>query len=285
MKLNHDCIPCLLRQALDTGRRATTDPEKQEAILRAAATVLATVPYDQSAPQLAQRIYASIREISGNDDPYRVLKKRCNELALQAYPQLLDRISRSDDPFGLAVRFSIAGNIIDFGAPQTQPSLDLLATAETVSEQPLAIDHLGRLAAASKRAKRVLYFGDNAGEIVFDRLLIEQLGPERISFVVRAGPIINDATTADAEQAGLSELVDLLNSGSDVPGIVLEQAPEQVRRLFAQADLVIAKGQGNFETLSEHRRAGLFFLLKIKCPVVARHLGCDNGGLVVMENA
>jgi len=149
--------------------------------------------------------------------------------------------------------------------------------------EPIDRGAVHRLKVAVERAKEILYLGDNTGEIVLDRLLIEQMPREKLTYVVRGHPILNDALMEDAQIAGLTDLVEVIDNGSDAPGTILETCSEAFRGRFEQADLVIAKGQGNFESLGDTRRA-VFFLLRPKCAVLARHLGCDLGRLMVLES-
>ena len=132
-------------------------------------------------------------------------------------------------------------------------------------------------------AARVLYLADNAGEIACDRLLIERLGPARITLAVKGSPVLNDATRVDAEAVGLAAIVEVVDNGSDAPGTILADCSEAFRRRFAEADLILAKGQGNYETLS-NAAADIFFILKAKCPVIARDLGCRVGSLILRRH-
>jgi hypothetical protein len=132
-------------------------------------------------------------------------------------------------------------------------------------------------------AKNILYLGDNCGEIVFDRLLIEQLPLDKVTFVVRGGPIINDATMGDARETGMTELVNVIDNGSNIPGTVLEKCSKEFRECFVDADLIIAKGQGNYETLSSCEK-NIFFLLQAKCPVISGHIGCEQGSFIVKRS-
>ena len=186
------------------------------------------------------------------------------------------------DPFVTAVRLAIAGNVIDFGLRRAEEEVYLSEAVRDALGHPLAVDDTGALRRALEHAGRVLYIGDNAGEIVFDQVLIENLpNALRPTFVVRGIPIINDVTLEDAAEVGMEEVADVVSSGSAVPGTIIEEAPPEFRRLFDRADVVIAKGQGNYETLSGSRKRNLFFLLKAKCPVIAAHIGCELGGMVV----
>ncbi|MBN1361800.1 MAG: DUF89 family protein, partial [Sedimentisphaerales bacterium] len=147
---------------------------------------------------------------------------------------------------------------------------------------PLDTDALLDLKGAVAAAETILYLGDNAGEIVFDRLLIEQMPLEKVTFVVRGSPILNDALLADAQAVGLTDLIDVIDNGADAPGTILEGCSKAFRRRFEKADLVISKGQGNYETLSDVDK-DIFFLLRPKCAVLARHLNCELGRLILFR--
>jgi len=150
-------------------------------------------------------------------------------------------------------------------------------------EAPLEADLAG-FAETISSAKDILYLADNAGEIVFDRLLIEQMPLKKVTLAVKGAPIINDATMKDAEATGLTELVEVIDNGSDAPGTILEDCSEAFRQRFDEADMVIAKGQGNYETLSEADK-DIFFVLKAKCSVIARDLGCQVGSLILQRSS
>jgi len=173
-------------------------------------------------------------------------------------------IAESQDPFGLAVRLSIAGNVIDLGVDGGITESIARQSIKNTLHEPFEGD-TNELKQSIDAADRILYLADNAGEIVFDRLLIEQMPTDRVTLVVRGGPILNDATIEDARSAGMCELVEVIDNGSDAPGTVLEDCSEAFRKRFAQANLVISKGQGNFETLSDNQ-ANISFMFKVKCP-------------------
>ena len=238
---------------------------------------------DQSPPVMGQYIHKLIRELSGHDDPYKKIKDRFNNFALKLYPDLKQRIQSSSNPMDTAIRMAIAGNIIDFGV---NSQLDRSVISDTI-EQALSAQVFGNievLCDSIDSAENILYLGDNCGEIVFDRLLIEQLPVHKVTFVVRGGPIINDATMADARETGMTELVTVMDNGSNIPGTVLEKCSKEFRECFAHADLIIAKGQGNYETLSSCKK-NIFFLLKAKCPVISGHMGCEPGSFIVKRSS
>lgn len=176
----------------------------------------------------------------------------------------------------MAVRVAIAGNIIDLGVSD---SYDIHATLSRVLTQPFAINDLSLLRKALSESSAVLFLADNAGETVFDRVLIEELNIP-VTYVVKAAPIINDATYEDAEAAGITQVAELIDNGSQAPGTILEQCSESFIQRFEQADLILAKGQANYESLSENS-APTFFLLQVKCNVIARDLGINETDIVL----
>jgi uncharacterized protein with ATP-grasp and redox domains len=280
MKTYFDCIPCFVRQVLDSVRMTTTDAKIHEKVLRKALRLASEMDLRQSPPAMAQIIHRFIRQITGVKDPYLEVKNRFNTLALKMYPELKQRIEASADPLETAVRLAIAGNIIDFGVnSEVQENTVEKTISESLADE-LDLDALQKFRDTTAVAKDILYLADNAGEIVFDRLLIEQLPYEKITFVVKGSPVLNDATIEDAQIAGLTDIVDVIDNGSDAPGIILEDCSENFRRRFDKADLLIAKGQGNFETLNNIRK-NKFFLLRPKCSVLAEHLGCKIGSLIL----
>lgn len=283
MRTYFDCIPCFLRQSLDSVRLITDDERIHEELMRQVLALACKMDLRQSPPAMAQQIHKLIRKLTGVQDPYRRIKDRFNRLALQMYPELKNRVATSADPLETAVRLAIAGNIIDFGVnSDLEESHIEIIIAESLTA-PLDMGVLEDFKQAAAQAENILYLGDNAGEIVFDRLLIELLGCKRITLVVKAGPIINDATIEDAVDTGLSDVVKVIDNGSDAPGTILRSCSESFRRRFNEADLIVAKGQGNYETLNNVDKE-VFFILRAKCPVIARHLGCEIGSLVLTKN-
>ena len=203
-------------------------------------------------------------------------------MVLQLLPELRERIDASDDPFGLAVKLAIAGNIIDLGVGGHVAEDDLRDSVDQALEEPVhgLVEDLRR---DIERAERILYLADNCGEIAFDRLLVERLPIEKVTVALRGEPILNDATMEDAHTVGLTDLVEIIDNGSDAPGTLLEDCSPAFRRRFAQADLIIAKGQGSYESLSEVP-APICFLFMVKCSVVAEHIGEGVGTHVVTRS-
>jgi hypothetical protein len=268
-----------LRQALEAVRRISSDPLLHELFLREVLQWASEMDLDGTPPVLAQRIHGQLRAISGVEDPYRAEKESQNRMALSLLPELKARIEAASDPLALAVRLAIAGNVIDLGVHDQVRESDLRRSIQQALAEPLVGD-LDAFRREVEEARSILYPTDNAGEIVLDRLLIEQLGPARVTVAVRGAPVLNDATRADARAAGLDLLAQVIDNGSDAPGTVFDDCSEAFLERLADADLILAKGQGNYETLSQETR-NLFFLFKAKCPVVAEHAGVPLGAHVL----
>jgi uncharacterized protein with ATP-grasp and redox domains len=245
--------------------------------------MLAELDLSEAPPLVAQSIHRRLREISGVDDPYRPAKDRFNRLAMEMYPKLAARVKSARHPFLMAVRLSIAGNVLDLSVNGEITEEQVREAVDQALLDPFSGD-VAEFHRAAAEAANILYLADNAGEIVFDRLLIEQLGPARVTLVVRGSPVINDATPVDAQTVGLHKIVEVVDNGSDAPGTVLHDCSEEFRRRFREADLIIAKGQGNFETLSDEP-GRLYFLFKVKCSAVASHLGLAVGYQVLKRSS
>ncbi|MDZ7793111.1 MAG: ARMT1-like domain-containing protein [Spirochaetia bacterium] len=288
-----DCFSCFMDHGLGIARRNGLDESQQREVLNRVAEMLPGFPSDASPPQMSLQINRMIREITGESDPFAGEKQQSNRMALEAAPEVRRLIARSAQPLRTAVEFAIAGNSIDLGV---STDLDITHTM-----QQLVADEESRIGAEAPEnfalpalkadlagADTLLFIADNAGEIVFDMLLIEQLRADfpqlKMSVAVRHAPIINDATLEDAEAIGLTELVPVISSGSEAPGTILSMCSAEFTRLFDSADVVISKGQGNYETLSEVDR-GLYFLFKTKCKVIARHSGSEVGDIMLVCKA
>jgi hypothetical protein len=235
---------------------------------------------EQSPPAVGQQIHRIIRDITGDADPYLRIKHRFNDHAMALRDRLRQRVESAEDPFDAAVRLSIAGNRIDFGARSDVSEQEISDLTDQAAHRVFN-GELDTLKALIQRSERLLFLADNAGEIALDVLLIEQLPTERVTVAVRGGPVINDATMTDAQAVGLTDTVLVIDNGSDAPGTLLDDCSPAFRDAFDQADLILAKGQGNYESLSDLNDDRLYFLLIPKCALVAGHLGCGEGQFVV----
>lgn len=283
MKACNACLPCMLGQAYNTAVLCTADPVLQKQILDEALRTYAGRSLDDTPAVLSQLAYELCRSMSGVDDPYAEPKRLSNEAALKLYPGLRDRLRASSDPLGDALLLAVAGNIIDLAIAQ---QYDLQEDIIKQIERGFDVDETAGFREAVVGARRILYLGDNAGEIVFDRLLIEVLGPERVTFMVKAGPVVNDALLSDARDVGLADQVRIVDTGCNYFGFPWEHISEAARQEFLAADLVISKGHANFETVTElgSEADKTWYLLKVKCQEVARQIGTHNGAVVLVSH-
>ena len=275
MDTQTDCVSCFLRQAGEVARFATDDDAVRATMTAEARRITASADLAMPPVALGQRVHRMLRATSGDPDPYRPAKSRYNRLVTELVPELRAMIDQALDPLAVAVRLAIAANVIDFAAHGDLTATEVLVALRAAAGQPLHAD-LAAFRAALATAERVLYLTDNAGEIAVDRLLIERIGPRRVTVAVRGGAVINDATRADADEVGLPGLVEVIDNGSDAPGTLLADCSQAFLARFAAADLIIAKGQGNYESLIEVPRP-IFLLFKVKCAVVAEHAGLPLG--------
>ena len=266
MKTTLDCLVCFYKQALYTARLSTTSEERQKEILARLGSLLPQLDLNLSPPENSIQVYNLIARLSNVVDPFATLKEQSNQQALQVKDMVRDKIAATADPLYSAIVFAIAGNVIDYGSHQ---EFDLDKTlADCLRRQPIVNDY-HKLRADLEGAESILYLGDNCGELVFEGLLIEQL-PGEVILAVKEKAIINDALMADALTCQLDKICRLISNGTGCPGTPLPGCSPEFQKAFAKADLIISKGQGNFETLSHlERRPPLYFLLTIKCHIVA----------------
>ena len=289
MRTYLDCIPCFYRQALDTARIAGVDELIQKKIIDELSQLIPDFPLEASPPEMGREIYSLVGKISGVKDPFKEIKENSNKFALKLYPKLKQEINNSEDRLLAAVKLSIIGNIIDYGAKNslnvTEEINSLFQGNFTINnESSSTIFKYNQFKDSLNKVNNIIYLADNAGEVVFDRLLIEELVEElgkQVIYVVRGKPIINDALIEDALFCGINKVAKITSSGSDAPGTLLKYCSPEFIRLYQKAELIISKGQGNYEALSEEDRP-IFFLFRAKCPVIAEDVGCDLGDIVLV---
>jgi uncharacterized protein with ATP-grasp and redox domains len=279
MKAALECFPCFFTQILKTARLLSlTEEQTRDAIMRFSRRLPELSPRATPAG-IGRELYLILSEISGVCDPYAEIKKRCTELALEIYPEMKERVRRARDPLREAMRISVAGNFIDFG---TTARVNLKAGMKDILEEEFVIDDYPRLKENLKGVRRVLMLGDNAGETVFDRILIEELGVP-VQYAVRESPMINDAVRADAESAGIDRVAQIVSSGCVAPGTIREFCSPEFWQTLHQAEVIISKGQGNYEGLSDEALP-IYFLLKTKCSAVAREIDVAQGSIVLLRS-
>lgn len=238
--------------------------------------MLRNIPLESTPPESGRLIYHKVSEITGNSDPYREIKSESTKKALSLYPSLKNHVEKSNDRLLTAIRIATAGNVIDFGPNW---DFDLKDEIEEVLEKDFAVCDYGAFKDCLDETREILYVGDNAGECVFDRILIEEM-KKPVIYAVRDVPVINDAIYEDALQAGIDEVATVLSSGTDAPGAILKTCSSEFIKIYDNSKFIISKGQGNYEALSNEKRP-IFFLLKAKCHVIANDIGVSEGDIVL----
>ncbi len=281
MRVHLDCFPCFLRQSIIAIRLGTRDELLQEEILKSILPEIQIADISRPPAYTTTFIHRKIRQLLSKD-PFKELKSEYNKIALGLYPSLKTMVEKSQDPLWTATRLAIAGNIIDFGI---FTSVDIEGAIRKALNSPLAVDDFNMYKKAISDSDPILYLADNAGEIIFDRILIETLISidKSVTVVVKGSPVINDSTIEDALESGLSEICEVIDNGSDAVGTILVWTSSTFREIFKKAHLVISKGQGNYETLFGIQK-NIFFLFQSKCDVVSKELGLSKGSMLLKKS-
>jgi uncharacterized protein with ATP-grasp and redox domains len=281
VKTELECLPCFFGQIARTLDYAGLNGDRGREITRKAEAIIEGASLDEVPARTSTAIHRLLRQETGVD-PYRRVKETYNEIALRMLPALKRRAAALADPLEGAVRAAISGNVIDFGI---YDAIDLDRAVEESFHLPLSSEYRS-FQQAVQAARQILYLCDNSGEIVFDRILIETLQAmgRQVTVAVKGSPVINDATREDAAAAGLAGNVPVIDNGNDGIGTLLESCSSRFMDAFRSAELIISKGQANYETLVQCGDARIFFLFKVKCPVVARALQKQNGDIILMRN-
>ncbi len=278
MKTYFECIPCLTRQALQAAQFSGAGPAAEEQVLRKTLRALDGIPWDGSPLELAKTVHGLVRRETGINDPYQCVKAESNRQAMTCYRSLAGEDGDSECSIETAIRLAIAGNVIDYGANAT---VDLTGSINELLAKPFAISDEEAFLEDLLHAKTIAYLADNAGEIVFDRLLLETIhrvfGPKHVLFVTRKEPFINDALAGDAEAVGLTTVpgVELAAMNPVAPVAMTDPKDCVLWSRIRACDVIISKGQGNYEGYSGE--PDIYFLLVVKCPVIARDLESRTG--------
>ncbi len=291
MHTSLDCLPCFFKQILESGRLLGLSSESIKQIMDDIGNELKHFPLELSPPEMAYHMQRLFVEKTGREDPYLDVKTMSNKEALAVIDDLRTMVRTSSNPLETAVKLACAGNIIDYGAFPS--GINVQGEIAKILQQELggtnsSLFEFDAFQQALKSAKQVLYIADNAGEIVFDRVLLETMADQfphlELTFVTRGYPILNDVLVKDALDCGLDTVATVVSSGSKTPGLVLNQADPAFLELYHAADMIISKGQGNFEALSEET-GPIFFLFIIKCEVIVEHTGGKMRELVLKRNS
>ncbi|MDD5618475.1 MAG: ARMT1-like domain-containing protein [Candidatus Omnitrophica bacterium] len=285
-----DCIPCFFRQVLEGSRIARATPKQQKQIIDEFAREIPKISLRASPPEIARVGYKLLGAVSLGGDPYQAIKQKSNRCALKLLGKLKEKINRSRSKLLTAVELAIAGNIIDFGVKNNLDAKEELKKILKEEDRVIhkqSIFHYVEFRQALKNARSVLYLADNAGEVVFDRVLVEEIRKnypgQNIYYAVKEKPVINDALFEDAKTCRIDKTAQVISNGTDAPGTILSLCSKEFKRIYNSVDMVISKGQGNFESLSKEKRP-IFFLFMVKCPVVTKETGCKMGDVILLYN-
>ena len=281
MNITLDCLPCFVRHTIEVMRSFTVESALADEMVRDVIRQMAEVDFALTPPEFAAEVHAMIRSRLGIADPYLQIKRDANRFAARLLPELEKRLEKSTDRQRQALLYSIAGNIIDSGVSAVTPDSEVMESIEMAENERPAIDHSEMLLRELRRAEKIVILGDNAGEIYFDRLFLQELKKDNITYVVKGSPILNDALHEDAIEAGIDRFARILDTGVAIPGTVLRKCPPAVRQAIQAADVIVSKGQANFETMGECADPRVFFTLRAKCHVIAREIGVPQGSFVI----
>jgi uncharacterized protein with ATP-grasp and redox domains len=293
MPVSLDCVLCLARQSLEASRFATGDESIHAVVLKKVFVLLQEKGFTNIPPLVAQDVQRIIRNETKNNDPYAVPKFRSNELMLGLIDSLFERVRKSDNPIHAATQLAIAGNSIDFAVRGDWTDNAIINSIESAMQKQID-GEVDKFIECAKRAKHILYLLDNSGEIVCDRILIEELKrvfPNvKITAVVRGAAVLNDATKIDATQIGLDKIVNVIDNGNDAVGTILEQCSKSFIDIFKTTDMIISKGLANYETLIEYNSEQIpqtiCYLFKVKCQFISKYTGIKLGSpaLIITGN-
>jgi uncharacterized protein with ATP-grasp and redox domains len=272
-----------VKQGLNAAERLNLPAEKLYEVARAGIKYLASLKeIDRSPAYYAYYIQQIVKRLTDNDDPFREIKKLSNKKAAEILEKLRDLMKKSKNPLKLALKLSAAGNLLDFAILSEE---EAFSKTEKLLGEEFAVDHSDWFEEELKNARKVIILGDNAGEIVFDKVLVKtlkDLGKE-VVYAVKGGPILNDATLEDAKEVSMTSLCKVITNGNDRVGTLLEYASAEFLKEWESADLIVSKGQANFESLSDYDKKPIYFLLVAKCRPVALETGAPKVGAPVFK--
>jgi uncharacterized protein with ATP-grasp and redox domains len=280
MKVQPECVPCLLRRILY--ETELVDKTKAYETLKSASSIVGTELHDDiNSAKLATKIHREAYRILKNEDLYSEMKKRSNEVAEKILPHAQEIVNESGDSLRAAITCAIVGNVLDFGidSPINNPE-EILTKFDAFYNEGLGHDDTDSLKELLSQSKKILLFTDNCGEIVFDKLLIKELKKHdnHITLVVKGKPILTDATLEDVKNLGLYEMVDDVETTNVFAvGVDFDRISPELKIKVKEADLIISKGMANWESFSDEDFRPIAYLMRIKCIPVARTLRVSKG--------
>ncbi len=282
MNITNDCVECIVGQIKRATNQLSCDEQLSNKIIEEVTKRSKDFSFEHTPPWVAKDVYEYLAKETNMLDPLEGIKQASIEAALEFVPYINDKLSKSKDKLFTAIKASVAGNVIDFGAKE---QFDLKNEIENVFDTNFAIDDYKMFKAKLQNVKEVMILADNSGENVFDKILLEiiqELYPNiKLYYVTRGKPIINDITTKEAYQIGIDEVAEIIDSGVDTPGLELSRAKKDFVKLYKKVPLIISKGMGNFECLEKLNDNRIFFLFKVKCNVVEDTINKPLGSIIL----
>lgn len=286
IRLYPECIKCLLNKQLDKCPE-NAPLEKKVEYMQKVLQIVAKAPLYESAPVLVRGMYDLQEEIFGISTDFTKIKSYFNCLMLGLEERLWEEIMHSERPLKLAIQYAMIGNYIDFAALKDVDEKTLRTFLDKAQEENVDEEELSNLQRELEKGGELVYLLDNCGEIVTDKLLmrlIKENYPDiHITAMVRGGQIMNDVTLEDAKEVELDKIASVIDSGSNIAGISLEKISEKARKAIVNADLIIAKGQGNFETLHQCGE-NIYYIFMCKCTMFTKRFSLPQfSGVLVNE--
>ncbi len=287
MKISEKCLPCIVNQALKVADMV--ELKEKEPLIKKVFTYLSKVDYQTSTtPELTGEIYALLKKEIGNSDPYKEIRMKYNTMFLEQIQEFEHEIESAANPFLMAIKYAVMGNIIDFNPIHNYELSDIQGFLSKAVKEQLAIDHSPELMQEVRFAKNILYLGDNCGEICLDKIMLKkmkEMNPScNLYFGTRGEAVVNDSIKEDALFVGIDSYTTVVSNGDYSLGTVLKRTSKEFQEIYDKADIIIAKGQANYECLSTEKH-NIYFLLMTKCEVIANDIGVPKMKMVCMKNS
>lgn len=286
--MNRECFECDINQMKKISKHMGLDIERENKILEIAENYLQNCDMSKTNPEIMCEIWKQISKVIQTDNPYKEVKSYYNQLLLTMEKDIESLISIADNPNRVALKIAIIGNLIDFAAKHKFNEKSLREMINNSYDTVLEIDDSEKMFEEVKNSKTLLYLGDNCGEIVIDKVFIKrlkQLNPKlNVYYGVRGKPIVNDVTIDDAKEVDMDKIANVISNGDGSLGTVLDKTNCEFKDIFKNCDMVISKGQGNYEGLLGNTRNNVYFLFMAKCNLVANPIGVKTMSIVCLKN-
>lgn len=286
MKIKDKCLPCLVNQVIKVSD--ITNAENREELYKKVFAYLSNMDYNKTNPEVTGETFSILKSHIGNNDPYYNIRRYYNELLLSMTEKFEEIIENSNDTFLESMKYAVLGNIIDFNPIHNSSMEDIMKFFKKSNELKFSINHMEHLISDLHNSKSLLYLGDNCGEICLDKIFIKKIKEKypnlNIYFGVRGEPVVNDSIEEDAYFVKIDKYAKVISNGDNSLGTVIERTSDEFKKVYNNADVIIAKGQANYECLSEHNEKNIYFMLMTKCEVIADDIGVPVKSLICMSN-